>query len=76
LRHGQITSNHVRIWGKVKAGAFFPQPDVHVPQKEMGSHTHQHMMMPAGIFAHFIVIHAQFGFRFFVTWLDRPTYPT
>jgi hypothetical protein len=36
LRKGKIASNNVRIWDTVKAGAFFPQPDFHVPQKEMG----------------------------------------
>jgi len=35
-----------------------------MPEKEVGQHTCEHVMLPSGVFAHFIVIHAQFGFRF------------
>lgn len=38
-----------------------------MPQKEVGQHTREHVMMPPGVFAHFIVIQAQFGFRFLKT---------
>jgi hypothetical protein len=34
-----------------------------MPEKEMRQHTRQHMVVPPWVFAHFIVVHAQFGFR-------------
>jgi len=36
VRKGQITASKVRTWDTVSAGAFFPQADVQVPQKDMG----------------------------------------
>jgi hypothetical protein len=36
VRKGKITASKVRTWDTVSAGAFFPQADVQVPQKEMG----------------------------------------
>ena len=43
-----------------------------MPEKEMGQHTRQHMMMPARVLADFIVIHTAFGFRFLTTLFNRP----
>ena len=47
-----------------------------MPEKEVGQHTREHVMMPSGVFAHFIVIHAQFGFRFLKTLFNGPPDPT
>ena len=43
-----------------------------MPKKEMRQHTRQHMVVPPGVFAHFIVVHAQFGFRFLKTLFNGP----
>src|SRR5215831_435537 len=69
---GKTTSNNRRTCDTVSAGAFFFQPDLQVPEEEMGQHTGEHVMMPAGIFAHLIMIHAQFGFRFLKTLFNGP----
>jgi hypothetical protein len=42
----------------------------------MGQHRRQHMVVPAGIFAHFIVVHPEFRFAFFKALLDRPPHAT
>src|ERR687885_2573442 len=69
---GKTTSNNLRTCETVSAGAFFFQSHLEMPQKEMGQHTGEHVMMPAGVFTHFIVVHAQFGFRFLKTLFNRP----
>src|ERR671933_951232 len=69
---GKTTSNNLRTCETVSAGAFFFQPDLEMPEKEMGQHTREHVMVPAGVFAHFIVIHTEFGFRFLKTLFNRP----
>jgi hypothetical protein len=46
-----------------------------MPEKEMREHTNQHVMLPASIFAHFIVIHPQLGFRFLIILFNGPTNP-
>ena len=38
----------------------------------MGQHREQHVVLPAGIFAHFIVRHPEFRFPFLKTLFDRP----
>src|SRR5215470_14281644 len=76
ILRGNTTSNNLRTCETVSAGAFFFQPNLEMPQKEMGQHTGQHMMMPARVFAHFIVGHAQFGFRFLKTLFNGPPDPT
>jgi len=42
----------------------------------MGQHTRQHVMVPPRLFAHFVVIHPEFGFRFLEALFDRPPDPT
>ena len=37
------------------AGAFFPQPDSHVPEEEVGQHASNHMVTPPRIFSHLVV---------------------
>jgi hypothetical protein len=76
VRKGKTTSHNVRSCDTVRAGAFFAQAQLQVPQKKMGQHTRQHMVMPAGIFSHFIVGHPQLRFAFFETLLDGPAHPT
>src|SRR5215470_10208445 len=73
---GKTTSNNLRTCETVSAGAFFFQPDLEMPQKEMGQHTGQHMVMPARVFAHFIVVHPQLRFRFLEALFDRPPHAT
>jgi len=76
VRKGKTTSNNVRSCDTVRAGAFFPQVQLQAPQKEMRQHRRQHMVMPAGIFAHFIVIHPEFRFAFCEALLNRPPHAT
>src|SRR5215470_9292016 len=76
LRRGKTTSKIVRSCDTVRAGAFFSQASLQVPQKEMCQHRRQHMMVPAGVFAHFIVVHPEFGFAFFEALLDGPPQTT
>ena len=70
IRKGKTTSNIVRSWDPVRAGAFFPQAQPQVPQKEMREHRRQRLVLPARIFAPFIVVHPQLGFAFFEAWLN------
>jgi hypothetical protein len=60
----------------VSAGAFFPHVDLQVPQKKMRQHGHQHMMVPARIFAPFLVGHPKLGFAFFEALFHGPTKTT
>ena len=53
-------------------GAFFPHPDFQVPEEKMGHHAREYMVVPSRKFAHFVMVHAQFGFGFLETLLDRP----
>ena len=60
----------------VSAGAFFFQPDLEMPQKEMGEHTREHMVMPARILSDLVVIHPQLRLRFLEALCDRPPHAT
>jgi hypothetical protein len=60
----------IRSWDTVSAGAFFPQAQLELPQKKMRQHRRQHMVVPPGVFAHFIVGHTEFGFPFFKALLN------
>jgi len=73
VRRGKTTAKSVRSCETVRAGAFFPQAELQVPQKEMREHRQQHMVVPACLFADFIVVHPQLGFPFFKALFDRPT---
>ena len=59
----------------VTAGAFFPQPDSHVPEEEVSQHTGQHMMSPPGKLPHLVMIHSQIRFGFLKALLDSPADP-
>ena len=74
MRRGSTTSSNMRSCDTVSAGAFFPQADLHVPQKEMRQHRRQHMVVPARILPHFIVVHPQVGFAFFTALFNRPAH--
>ena len=76
VRRGKTTSNSVRTCDTVRAGAFFPHVELQVPQKEMRQHRRQHMVMPARIFAYFIVVHTQLGFAFFEALFNGPAKTT
>src|SRR5215813_6826606 len=54
---GNTTANNLRTCETVSAGAFFFQPELEMPEKEVGQHTREHMMMPARILTDFIVVH-------------------
>jgi hypothetical protein len=73
---GNTTANNLRTCETVSAGAFFFQPALERPQKEVGQHTREHVMMPVGVFTHFIVIHAEFGLRCLAALFDRPPHAT
>src|SRR5574341_377017 len=68
----KTTSNNPRTCDTVSAGAFFPQAQLQVPQEEMRQHRGQHVAVPAWVFAHFIMRHPQFGFRFLTTLFHGP----
>jgi hypothetical protein len=53
-------------------GAFFPQPDLQVPEEKMGQHACEYMVLPSRKLAYFVVVHTQFGFGFFKALFDRP----
>ena len=76
IRRGKTTSKNLRSCDTVSAGAFFPQTQLQMPQKDMRQPRRPHMVVPAGIFAHFIVIHPECRFPFFDAWLDGPPHPT
>ena len=76
VRRGKTTSNSVRTCDTVRAGAFFPHVELQVPQKEMRQHRRQHMVMPARIFADFIVVHPQLRFAFFEALFHGPPQTT
>ena len=76
VRKGKTTSNNVRNCDTVRAGAFFPQAQLQVPQKEMRQHRRQPMVVPAGVFAYFIMGHPELRFAFFEALLNRPTQTT
>ena len=48
----------------VSEGAFFPQSDPHVPEKEVSQYAREHVMAPPGIFSHLVMIQAKLGFGF------------
>src|SRR5215813_1581462 len=73
---GNTTSNNLRTCEIVSAGAFFFQPELEMPQKEVGQHTGEHVMVPARVFADFIVVHPQLRFRFLKALFDGPPHPT
>ena len=72
VRKGKTTSNRVRTCDTVRAGALFPHVELQVPQKAMRQHRRQHMMVPARIFAHCLVVHPQRGFAFFEALFHGP----
>ena len=76
LRKGNTTSSNVRTCDTVSAGAFFPQVHLEMPQKERRQHRREPMVMPARIFADFIVSHSQLGFAFFKALFHGPAQPT
>jgi len=43
-----------------------------MPEKKMRQHRHQHMVMPARVFPHFIVRHPELGFAFFKALFHSP----
>jgi hypothetical protein len=47
-----------------------------MPQKDMRQHRHQQMVVPARVLAHFIVVHAAFGFAVCKTLLNGPPQTT
>ena len=59
----------------VIAGAFFPQSYFEVPEKIMGKHTGQNMMMPTWKLSHLVLVHPQLCFRLCKALLNGPTQP-
>jgi len=56
--------------------SFVHYPEFQVPQKAMGQHTGAHVVVPTGVFAHFIVCHTQFRFRFLKALFNGPPHTT
>src|SRR5262249_24989194 len=69
---GNTAWNNRRRCHTVSGGAFFPQTPLQVPEKKMGQHSEQHVVMPASIFPHFILRHPQLRFPFLTTLFHRP----
>jgi hypothetical protein len=53
-------------------GAFLSQPDFQVPEKEVGQHASEDVMMPASEISDFVVVYAQFGFGLLEALFNRP----
>src|ERR687891_713760 len=51
---GRTISSNILSCDTVSAGAFFPQAYVHVPEKEMGQHAREHVVMPSWVFSDFV----------------------
>src|ERR671927_330002 len=73
---GNTTANNLRTCETVSAGAFFFQPELEMPEKEVGQHTRQHVVVPARVLADFIGVQPQLGFRFLKTLCNGPPDPT
>ena len=73
---GNTTSNNLRTCEIVSAGAFFFQPELEMPEKEVGQHTREYVMVPARILPDFILVHPQLRFRFLEALFDGPPDPT
>src|SRR6516165_6962366 len=76
ILRGNTTSNNLRTCEIVSAGAFFFQPALEMPQKEMREHTREHVVVPTRILPDFIMVHPQLHFRFLEALFDRPPDPT
>ncbi len=57
-------------------GAFFPQPDLQMPEEEVGEHTCDHVVMPAHELSDLVMVHAELAFGFLKALLNGPTQPT
>ena len=57
-------------------GAFFSHPDFQVPEEKVCHHTCEYVVVPAHIFAYFIMVHAEFGLCFFKTLFNCPAKTT
>jgi len=53
-------------------GAFFPHPDLQVPEEKMCHHAREYVVMPAGILSHLVMIHAQLALGLLEALLDGP----
>ena len=73
---GKTTLSSTLSCDRVSDGAFFPQPNLLMPEEEMGQHACEHMMMPAGKFSHLIVVHTQFSLCFLKALFNGPAQPT
>ena len=56
-RQGNTTASHVRTCDTVSAGAFFPQGHLAMPQKARRQQRREHVVVPACLFPHGIVVH-------------------
>jgi len=73
--NGKTTSMRNLSCDTVIDGAFFPQPDLQVPQEEVGQHAGQDMVIPTRVFPNLVVVHTQFLFCFFKALLYGPAKP-
>ena len=53
-------------------GAFFPHPDLQVPEEKMGHHACEYVVMPTGILSHLVMIHAQLALGLLEALLNGP----
>ena len=73
VRMGSTILMTILSCDSVMAGDFFSQPDLQVPEKEMGQHAREHVMVPSRKFAHLVVVHSQLCLAFFEALLNGPT---
>jgi hypothetical protein len=74
--NGRTTSSNILSCDTVSAGAFFPQADFHVPEKEMGQHAGEHVVLLSWVFSDFVVVHAQFHLGFLEALFNSPASAT
>jgi hypothetical protein len=58
FRNGNTSRNRILSCDSVTDGAFFPQPNLQVPEEEVGEHTCDHVVMPTHEFSDFVMVHA------------------
>jgi hypothetical protein len=73
---GKMAFSKILSCDSVIDGAFFSHPDFQVPEEKVCQHAREHVVMPACKFAHFVMVHAKFGFVLLEALLDRPAKST
>jgi hypothetical protein len=73
---GNTAVSRILSCDRVIMGAFFPQPYLDMPEKEMTEHGNQDVTIPARVLPYLVMIHPEFRFGFFKTLFYGPAYST